>query len=334
MKLTLYMLALAAALSAQSKVERVKVHGQSLEGNLEGDSPSRDVSVYLPPAYQSGPARRFPVLYMLHGFTDDDARWFGFRKHWINLHTVLDQAPAAGSRQMIVVMPNAFTAYQGSMYSSSITTGDWETFVTRELVAFVDSRYRTLPDRASRGIAGHSMGGYGAMRMAMKHPEVFSAVYLISPCCLAPQTGRRPVAAAEAIKTPADLASADFLTKAMIASAAAWSPNPKNPPLFLDLPYKGGEARPEIFAKWAANAPLSMIDQYIPNLKRLTAIAFDAGRDDTGIAGTIRTLDAMLSDYAIDHVYETYDGNHTNRVAERIENKVMPFFSRHLSFSK
>ncbi|MCC6364254.1 MAG: alpha/beta fold hydrolase [Bryobacterales bacterium] len=326
------MLALAATLSAQSKVERIKVHGQSLEGNLEGDSPDRDVSIYLPAAYQSDPARRFPVLYMLHGFTDDDARWFGFRKNWINLHAVLDQALAAGSREMIVVMPNAFTVYQGSMYSRSITTGDWETFVSRELVAFLDSHYRTLPSRASRGLAGHSMGGYGALRLAMKHPEVFSAVYLISPCCLAPPSGGKPMPAAEAIKTPAEVVSADFLTKAMIASAAAWSPNPKNPPLFLDLPYKGGEVRPEIFAKWAANAPLSMIDQYIPNLKQLTAIAFDAGRDDSGIAATIRTLDSILSDYAINHVYEAYDGNHVNRVAERIVSKVMPFFSHHLSF--
>ncbi|MBV6432777.1 MAG: hypothetical protein IANPNBLG_02921 [Bryobacteraceae bacterium] len=326
------MLALAATLSAQSKVERVKVHGRSLEGNLAGDSPDRDVSIYLPPAYQSDPARRFPVLYMLHGFTDDDARWFGLHKHWINLHTVLDQALAAGSRQMIVVMPNAFTAFQGSMYSRSVTTGDWETFVSRELVAFVDSRYRTLPDRAGRGLAGHSMGGYGALRLAMKHPEVFSAIYLISPCCLAPQLSRRSAAAAEAVRTPADLVSADFLTKAMLASAAAWSPNPNNPPFFLDLPYKGGEPRPEILAKWAANAPLSMIDQYIPDLRRLTAIAFDAGRDDTAIAATIRTLDAILSAYAIEHTYETYDGDHVNRVAARIGAKVMPFFSRHLSF--
>jgi enterochelin esterase-like enzyme len=323
--------ALALTLSAQSKLERIKVHGQSLEGNLEGDSPDRDVSVYLPPAYQSDPARHFPVLYMLHGFTDDDARWFGLRKHWINLHTVLDQALEAGSREMIVVMPNAFTVYQGSMYSRSITTGDWETFISRELVAFIDSHYRTLPNRMSRGLAGHSMGGYGALRLAMKHPEVFSAVYLISPCCLAPPIGGKPMPAAEAIKAPADVVSADFLTKAMMASAAAWSPNPKNPPLFLDLPYKGGEVRPEIFAKWAANAPLSMIDQYIPNLKRLHAIAFDAGRDDRGIAATLRSLDAILSDYAISHIYESYDGNHTNRVAERIRSKVMPFFSQHLA---
>src|SRR5512142_3174884 len=74
----------------KGSLERIKVHGRSLEGNLEGDSPDRDVSVYLPPGYSQA-GRRFPVLYMLHGFTDDDAKWFGQVKHWINLKTVLDE---------------------------------------------------------------------------------------------------------------------------------------------------------------------------------------------------------------------------------------------------
>jgi S-formylglutathione hydrolase FrmB len=96
---------------------------------------------------------------MLHGFTDSDAQWFGAVKHWINLPEVINKALADGNtREMIVVMPNGFTRFKGSMYSNSVTVGDWETFVTKELVSYIDMHYRTLAQAASRGLAGHSMG--------------------------------------------------------------------------------------------------------------------------------------------------------------------------------
>jgi S-formylglutathione hydrolase FrmB len=227
---------------------------------------------------------------------------------------------------MIVVMPNAFTLYQGSMYSNSATTGNWEDYVATELVAYIDAHYRTIARAASRGLAGHSMGGYGAVRIGMKHPEVYSSLYLLSPCCMAPG-GDRPNPRAEAIHDPAEVAQADFGTKAAFASAAAWSPNPGNPPLFLDMPWKNGEVRRDILAKWAANAPLAEIDQYIANLKRYHAIGMDAGDKDQAIAGTVRQLDEILTRYSIRHVFEIYAGDHTNHVAERLETKTLPFFS-------
>ncbi len=336
--LLLLCIAAAAAQSGPGSVERIKVHAKSLEGNLEGDSPDRDVSIYLPPSYKKSPDRRYPVLYFLHGFTDDDARWFGLQKHWISLPAILDKVFARGAaKEMIVVMPNAFTAFQGSMYSNSVTTGDWETFVSRELVAYMDGHYRTIPDVASRGLAGHSMGGYGAMRLGMKNPEVFSSIYLLSPCCMSPNLSPRPGSGspspAEKIKTQEEVAKADFMTKATLASAAAWSPNPKNPPLYVDLPTKDGEFQPLVAAKWAANAPLAMVDQYIPNLRRLKAIAFDAGTQDRSIAAGIQTLDGILTNYAISHTFEIYEGDHVNRIAERIETKALPFFSNNLSFT-
>jgi enterochelin esterase-like enzyme len=316
-------------------VQRVTVHGKSLEGNLEGDSPDRDVAVYLPPGYDAARGQRYPVVYLLHGFTDNVDNWWGVKQHFISVPAVADRALANGNvRGMIIVMPNAFTRYQGSMYSNSATTGDWEGFVAAELVAYVDSHYRTIPVAAARGLAGHSMGGYGAMRIGMKHPEVFSSVYLLSPCCMAAsaQPGGRGMANAEAIRSPEEVGKADFGTKAALASAAAWSPNPKNPPLFFDLPSRNGEWRPEIAAKWAANAPLAMIDQYISNLKRLHAIAFDAGEQDAAIAGTVEVLDGILSAYGLPHTFEIYQGTHVSRIAERMETKTLPFFSNNLSF--
>lgn len=179
--------------SPHGKVERIKVHGRSLEGNLEGDSPDRDVSIYLPPSYATERNRRYPVIYLLHGYTDRDDLWFGSKPHFINVPTVADKALAnGGTREMIIVMPNAYTAFQGSMYSSSPTTGDWETFVARDLVTYIDSHYRTIPDVTSRGLAGHSMGGYGTVRIGMKNPDVFSSLYILSPCCMSANVNPAP----------------------------------------------------------------------------------------------------------------------------------------------
>jgi hypothetical protein len=115
-------------------------------------------------------------------------------------------------------------------------------------------------------------------------------------------------------------------------TAAAWAPNPKNPPFYFDLPTKNGVPQPDVLAKFHANAPLSMIDLHIPNLKKLKAIAFDAGDRDRGIAASIRVLDQMLNDYGIAHFFEIYDGDHTSGVAGRIEHHLLPFFTKNLSF--
>ncbi len=326
----------------QGTVERIKVHGASLEGNLDGDSPDRDVSIYLPPSYKTEKNRRYPVVYMLHGFTDDDAKWFGLVKHWINFPEVINKALADGkTREMIFVMPNAFTRFKGSMYSSSATIGDWETFITKELVSHIDSNYRTLARRESRGLAGHSMGGYGTMRLGMKYPDIFSAIYALSPCCMDSSRAGPPNPAMkemmkkiEALKTDEEVKSQQFFALALLASAAAWSPNPKNPPFYIDLPFRDGEPVPEVQARQTANATLVMVHQYIPNLKRLKFIGMDAGTKDTSISAATKELDRILTDYGVPHFYESYDGDHLNRIAERLQTKTLPFFSERLSFEK
>ena len=319
------------------KTERISLHSQALEGNLAGDSATRDVSVYLPPGYEQSRTRRYPVVYLLHGFTDSDAKWFGLDgKHWINLPDVLNKAAGNSDvKELIVVMPNAFNAFQGSMYSSSVTVGDWEKFVAEELVAFIDKRYRTIANAASRGLAGHSMGGYGTLRIGMKYPKVFSSLYALSPCCLAPipmQGGDGKPSPAEAVKSKEEIAKAGFGTKAQLASAAAWSPNPNAPPLFIDLPTKDGQVVANVAARFAANAPLVMLHQYIFNLKSMKAIGFDAGTADTQIHATCVELDRVLNEYKLAHDWGSYEGDHLNRVGERIEKVMLPFFAKHLTF--
>jgi S-formylglutathione hydrolase len=324
----------APATTYSGTVERIKVHGKLLEGNLDGDSPDRDVSVYLPASYAKEKARRYPVIYFLHGFTDSEEKWFRGPNHWINLPTVLNRAfGASGSREMIVVMPNAFTKFEGSFYGSSVNTGDWEGFISQELVAYIDSHYRTLAQPSSRGLAGHSMGGYGTIRIGMTHPEVFSSIYSLSPCCLINSDLQMNdgIKGAEAVTSSDQIHTAPFFAKATLAEAAAFSPNPNNPPLYVDLPFKDGKLQPSIAAKWVANAPVSMLDQHIPEVKRLKAIAMDVG-DRDGLGPGLKLFEQALTEYKIPHVYEVYPGDHLNHIGDRIEMNVVPFFSKNLVF--
>ena len=312
-------------------VDRIKVHGKALEGNLEGDAADRDVLVFLPPSYQKEKNRRYPVVYALHGYSIGAEQW----SHEIHVPQTIEGAFAQGAREMIVVLPDSKTLHNGSMYASSLTTGDFEKFISQELVPYIDAHYRTLPNRASRGLVGHSMGGYGASRIGMKHPDVFGSLYIMSPCCMSPQTAafaNKDVAASiEAVKSPSESASLPFIPRVYLAMAAAFSPDPKNPPLYFDLPVKNGEPQSEIAAKWAANAPLAFIDQYIGNLRQYHAIAIDVGDQDGLRFDTIK-LHNILDTYAIANSFEIYHGTHTSVVADRFQNHVMPFFSKNLCF--
>lgn len=327
---------LQPVLHLDGHLHRITIHAASLEGNLAGDAPDRHVSVYLPPSYDTSPDRRYPVLYVLHGFTDSDLNWFGWREHFVNVPAAMERALESGTaKEMILVMPNAFTAFQGSMYSSSVTTGDWETFVAEELVAYIDANYRTLADRENRGLTGHSMGGYGTIRIGMQRPDVFSSLYVMSPCCMQPDLnpGGPHRQKAEAITSLDAIAAADFMTKATLASAAAWSANPQNPPLYVDFPTRDGEVQPDVAARWVANAPLATIHQHIPELRRLAALALDSGAQDGSITTATQELSDILTTYAIPHTIEIYDpGDHISHVDERVERNVLPFFSKHLAF--
>jgi S-formylglutathione hydrolase FrmB len=325
----------SAPVAIKGKLERIKVHGGSLEGNLLGESAEPEVSIYLPPSYATDTNRRYPVVYMLHGYTGTDLGYFGSTGR--QAHVIAERVFASGAaKEMILVMPNCMNAYGGCMYSNSVTAGDWEGYVAGDLVAYMDKNYRTIASREGRGLAGHSMGGYGTIRIAMKRPDVFNAIYALSSCCLNEGTVRPPrgggPSPAESIKTVQE-ARGNRGAQGTLARAAAWAPNPANPPLYLDLPTKNGEVQPQVAVKWAANSPVAMLDQYVPNLKKLEAIALDIGLQDNLITSNKVFVEAMTR-FGVAHTFETYEGDHGNRIPQRLEEKVLPFFSQHLSFDQ
>ena len=329
----------AADSVARGRVETVKVHGRSLDGNLSGEPADREVSIYLPPSYDRERSRRYPVVILLHGYSLTNRYWVGTGGQGfasIDVPGAMDRDVASNtSREMILVMPDGNSKYDGSMYSSSVTSGDWESFIADDLVGYVDGHYRTLAGRASRGLGGHSMGGYGAIRIGMKRPDVFSTLYILSACCLMNDPAafaRRPAPPPPANADSASAQRPRGFANVVNAEAAAWSPNPSNPPTYFDLPGAEGVDAALVAQKWAANSPLVMLDQYVANLKRYSGIGMDVGLQD-GLSTSNEQLAKRLQAYGIAASFETYEGDHVNRIAERVEQHVLPYFSQHLSFA-
>jgi enterochelin esterase-like enzyme len=328
-------------------------HFKTLEGNLIGESADRQFAVYVPPSYNQG-RKHYPVLYLLHGFSDTYKLWVEDPRAG-NLPSIMDKLiHSGGMREMIVVMVDGGNKLGGSFYTNSVTTGNWEDYVTYELVRYVDAKYRTVARSSSRGIAGHSMGGYGAIKLAMKHPDVFGAVYALSACCLEGDSAWLPESPAWqkvlatrsledvlALRTSAAAGERKdpqwfmgFVAVALVAQSAAFSADPASPPVFADYPVerRGDKvvASEKALAAWTANLPIPMLGQYRTNLARLRGIGFEIGKQDWNppLIAQAHDLDAMLTSIGIPHEFEEFTGSHMDKLGERLETKALPFFSR------
>jgi enterochelin esterase-like enzyme len=324
----------------EGKIVRETIHGPSLEKNPAGESADRWVSVYLPPGYEKAPKKRYPALYLLHGIGDTDEMWMDRKGPYANIKDLMDRGIAEGRfGEMLVVMPDERTQWFGSFYTNSAWTGNWEDFTAKDLVKAIDDKYRTLARAASRGIAGHSMGGYGAITLGMKHPEIFSVVYGMNPALLGwgGDVSIENPAFASVLKmtTREQVIDGGTYPAAFVCVAQAFSPNPKKPPFHVDFPFalEGGKLQPAepAFGKWEANMPVYMVKRYRDNLLKLRGLRFDSGWDDeySHIVLTTRQLSRTLTSQGIDHIFEEYNGDHRNRLrgrTGRLYLAVLPYF--------
>lgn len=304
--------------------------------NSGGENPKRKVSIYLPPGYDQS-QQRYPVIYYLHGFMGTDSISTAMKG-------ILDQGISRQKiRPYILVIPNQYSMFEGSFYSNSTLTGNWSDFTAKELVAYVDQHYRTLANRESRGIAGHSMGGYGAFKIAMLYPDVFSSVYALSPGLLAfvKEFGPNSTSFRDVAKvTTQEELKKTYYPRVLVAVGRAWSPNPSKPPFFCDMPftYQGDNmvVNQDVLKKWEDNMPVYMVDRYADNLRKLTAIKMDWGRNDSPrFPVQIGMLSQRLENLGINHYAEEYIGDHGNKIWAadgRVLNDLLPFFNDFLKF--
>lgn len=299
-----------------------------LRGNPLGDPFVRRVPIYLPPDYHED-AVRYPVVFVLTGFTGrgtmllNDAAWEE------TLPQRMDRLIAEKSvRPMILVMPDCFTRLGGSQYLNSSAVGRYEDHVTQELVAYVDQNFRTQADRAQRAVVGKSSGGYGAMILALRHPDVFGLLAshsgdLYFEYCYKPDV----LGAIGALKKFGGLEK--FLSELptihprgkefnalinIVAMAACYSPNPDSPQGF-DLPFDAatGELREDVWQRWLAWDPVMLVDQHLAALKSLRLIYLDAGlRDEFNLQYGARILASRLKARDIPFIHEEFDDGHFN----------------------
>lgn len=328
---------------AEGKVVTTYITAKTL-ANKAGENPKRRVSVYLPPDYEKS-SKKYPVIYYLHGFFWSDSLLVNSDK----INHILDRAIHLKKiKPVIVVMADQSTIFKGSFYANSKSSGNWSDFTSVELVDFIDKNYRTLANKDSRGISGHSMGGNGALRNAILHPEVFSSVYALSPGILDAQY----FALAEIdlyknldnIKDVKDLSKPENARLNIIfAVARAYNGNENKPPLYANFPFcfKDNQLTVNTFVveELKKNSTSELPFSQYENLKKLKAIKFDWGRNDElkHIPPSCMNFSKTLEMLNIKHEAEEYIGTHGSEVSKengRIENQMLPFFNQHLKFEE
>lgn len=330
-----------AEAAVDSQVVSREIHSRNFDGNKIGVSPIRKMMVYLPEGYAQS-SKRYPVIYFLPTpFESYDA---AFEQH--HAQGLFDGAIQAGViSKFILVAVDMTTPLGCSWYLNSPVTGNWEDFMIGELVPYIDANFRTLPSRDSRGIAGDFMGGYGAIRFGMTHPEVFGAVYAMHPV----GTGSgvqtmysRPNWDVLANAKTLDDVKKDGFSTIFTSIYEAHLPDPDKPPLYIDLQaHKVGDQL-TIDAKQTERLRESffleeMIPRYADNLKSLRGLKFDWARSDLNQDHVYanQAFTHKLNEFGIVHEAEEYNGvwGTGNWGANgRVYTDVLPFFQEHLVF--
>jgi S-formylglutathione hydrolase FrmB len=301
-----------------------------LKENPLHDPHTRKLPIYLPPGYENGAGARYPVIYILSGFMGFGTMLLSPQAWGYALDERCDKLIAEKKMpECIVVMPDCFTRWGGSQYMNSSAFGNYEDYVIKEIVPFVDLNYRTMARPEHRAVIGKSSGGYGALMLAMKYPEVFSTFY-----CSSGDMYFDYVYMPDFPKAYATIAKAGGLRgffdgffsarkKTMemitamniIAMSAAYTPNPMTRPFGFDLPFdlETGELRETIWGQWKKFDPIRVLDQenYRNNFRKLKNAFFDCGsRDEYHLHVGARILTKKLQSLDLRYQYEEFDDGH------------------------
>ena len=324
-------------------VVEVHVHGTALEGNRLGDSPNRTVTVYLPPGYRHERSRRYPVIYALGGYQPSPALAARIGPHPEGyLFAGVDRAIAEGRLgKVILVNVEGWNRLGGSFWVNSASTGRWEDFVTHDVIDTIDARLRTLPRRDNRGLYGGSMGGFGALSIAMHRPELFGTVFAQSPCCMAmvdelgPTAAWVPLQRVTLAQADAAFRQGDAGALEALALAAAFAPDARRPEIFGDLPYRvEGQrvvAAQPAYVRWQARLPGNRLDREAAGLKTLHGLRIQYGDHDElrHIVDSVPAFHRALLAHGVKHEFLADHGGHMD--LGRFERDALPFFARTLA---
>ena len=313
----------------RGRVEVIEFESPVLAGNPAGDPSLRRIPVWLPPSYDDQPRRRYPVLYVLAGFSGRGRMLLNDNPWSPSLDDRLDGLVGTGRcGEMIVVMPDCRTRFGGSQYLNSGATGRYQDHLLDELVPWVDEHFRTLAAREHRGVAGKSSGGFGALTLGMTRADVFGAVACHSGDLYFEYCYRTDIPAACSVLQDAGGARAflaafeakpqkgkdDFLAFNILGMAACYSPDPEAE-LGVALPFdlETGAFRDDVWERWLAFDPLRRLPACEDALRSLRLLHLDCGRrDEFHLRHGARMFARELRAREIPHRYEEFDDGHMN----------------------
>ena len=325
---------------------RVLQHeSNALKNNPLGDPHIRDLCVYLPPGYDES-GQEYPVVFCLTGFTGRGKMMLNDSAFALNMPERLDKLISSETiKPMIAVMPDCFTHYGGSQYINSKATGNYEDYLTKELVPFVDETFRTIAHRNSRAVMGKSSGGYGAMIMALRHADLFGLACSTSGDCYFELGYRSDFAKAfrgingnpkklmdKFWKEDSKKGKHDFDGLNVIGMSACYSPNPESE-WGYDIPFdlETGEIREDIWARWLKHDPVMLVEKHLDNLRSMRLLFIDAGtRDEFALDLGARVLVEKFKNHGIEHIHEEFDDGHFN--IKYRETRSLELISKHLEF--
>lgn len=327
------------------RVEFLDLDSRVLRGNPLGDPSRRRIPVYLPPGYDAS-TQRYPVLYALSGFTGSGRSWLDAEPWGESLDQRLERLHTTGAlAPTLVVMPDCFTRWGGSQYINSRATGRYQDHIVREIVPSVDGNLRTLAAPAHRGVFGKSSGGYGALSLAMHHPEVFGAAACHSgdmgfEYCYLPEFPKflrqvqRYGGVTEFVRAfeAAPRKSTELITAMnILAMAACYSPQRSGPfGIGFPMDLHTGALQRRTWAAWLRRDPLRLVQRRAAALRRLRCLFFDCGTlDEFHLHLGSRQLHAALRRRGISHVYEEFEGGHRG-VSYRLD-RSLPLLRRALA---
>lgn len=313
----------------RGRIMMVEFESETLRDNAAGDSHIRRIPVYLPPSYDTHTERRYPVVYVLTGFTGRGRMLLNDSPWSPSLDDRMDTLVAAGHcGEMILVMPDCYTRFGGSQYLDSAATGRYATHLCEELVPWVDANLRTLAARDHRGIVGKSSGGFGALTFGMMRADLFGAIachsgdlcfdYCYRPdlpgACTTLQRSGGARAFLEQFEKKPQKSKDDFNAFNMLGMAAAYSPD-ANAELGIALPFDltTGAFREAVWQRWLAHDPLLLLPANAEALRSLRLLFFDCGtRDEFHLHHGARQFAHKLTALGIAHQYAEYDDGHMN----------------------
>ncbi|MES1207474.1 MAG: alpha/beta hydrolase-fold protein [Pseudomonadota bacterium] len=303
------------------------VESRALAGNPLGDPTARRVAVWVPPSYARAPQRRYPLILWLAGYAGTGEMMFSGSPWQPGLGDRLDALVAAGKMgEAIVAAPDCFTRWGGAQYLDSPALGNYETHVIEEVIPALDQRLRTIPSREARAIGGKSSGGFGALVLAMRHPDRFTAVAshagdmafelsLLPDLPVAARTLRRHGGVARFLADfeAREKKSGDAFTTIMVlATAGAYSPEPgRDHGIALPFDVETGAIDWAVWQRWKAWDPVEMAVHHTEALRRMKLLFLDAGtRDEHNLDLGARILVRRLRELGIACEHEEFDDGH------------------------